>query len=591
MTNKIIELKDMQDNVLLPHAYSAKVDSENREISTTYATRSQLSTKQGLVTGAATTIVDANLVPQKALISDSSGKVAISNTSSTELSYLSGASSNIQTQINTLKNNIFPSDATQGDVMIIAEDGNSFEPGGSLYRPGLFTYQGAEHILNDIQWLRIDTFSWQNGDVYAAAYNHLVADLSNIEASATTSQVNFYGWEEGHGDTVIYTETNSPSGGDNYYDENGNILGTITSCDPPFLVADGTNYDRESSYDFTGSLTSYSTTQKTETIGSYTITYYEAADGHKIILPDQIETATNIYNEFGTAWYYVIDIDNKRFKLPRLDLQKINHGKLIKDYREGYKWYRLYADGWCEQGDIFYTDVNNWQNATGTLLIPYKDVTYHVSITSSWCGNGDGASYYYANNNKTTTAFMANITQLSGSYGYATWKASGYTNRVLETPDPINKYIYCYVGDFAQSALEQTAGITSETLNDKVDTDFSNLPYPNFDCVVSYQAPNAQNGYKWYRLYKSGWCEQGGCGCYDSISGNQMIINLPITMVNNRYTASIVVSLGSSDTACYYARMLTDSTTSQLRYYMFMNNSVTTNNPMVVWEVKGFAAI
>ena len=57
--------------------------------------------KQSTITGGASTITSSNLTTNMALISDSSGKVAAhSSISSTELGYLDGATSNIQTQIN-----------------------------------------------------------------------------------------------------------------------------------------------------------------------------------------------------------------------------------------------------------------------------------------------------------------------------------------------------------------------------------------------------------------------------------------------------------------------------------------------------------
>lgn len=52
--------------------------------------------------GAVSTIKDNNLTPSKVLISNSDGKVAVSNISSTELSYLKGANENIQNRLNTL---------------------------------------------------------------------------------------------------------------------------------------------------------------------------------------------------------------------------------------------------------------------------------------------------------------------------------------------------------------------------------------------------------------------------------------------------------------------------------------------------------
>jgi hypothetical protein len=61
-----------------------------------------LSGKQATVTGAATTITTSNLTTDRALISNGSGKVAISDITSTELGYLYGVTSNIQTQINSI---------------------------------------------------------------------------------------------------------------------------------------------------------------------------------------------------------------------------------------------------------------------------------------------------------------------------------------------------------------------------------------------------------------------------------------------------------------------------------------------------------
>ena len=60
----------------------------------------QLAAKQVTITGAATTITSSNLTTNRALVSDGSGKVTVSSVTSTELGYLSGVSSAIQTQLN-----------------------------------------------------------------------------------------------------------------------------------------------------------------------------------------------------------------------------------------------------------------------------------------------------------------------------------------------------------------------------------------------------------------------------------------------------------------------------------------------------------
>lgn len=67
--------------------------------------------KQDNITGGASSITSVNLGANKALVSNASGKVATSNVTSTELSYLSGVTSNIQEQIDAkVPTSVLPSD-------------------------------------------------------------------------------------------------------------------------------------------------------------------------------------------------------------------------------------------------------------------------------------------------------------------------------------------------------------------------------------------------------------------------------------------------------------------------------------------------
>ena len=65
----------------------------------TSAIQTQIDTKQATITGAATTIDTEDLTASRALVSNVSGKVAVSAVTSTELGYLDGVTSAIQTQI------------------------------------------------------------------------------------------------------------------------------------------------------------------------------------------------------------------------------------------------------------------------------------------------------------------------------------------------------------------------------------------------------------------------------------------------------------------------------------------------------------
>ena len=85
---------------------------------------------QAAITGGASTIVTSNLTASRALVSDGSGKVGVSAVTSTELSYLTGVSSAIQTQLNTKQ----PLDAT-----LTALAGSVTAPDTMIYFSGLDT--------------------------------------------------------------------------------------------------------------------------------------------------------------------------------------------------------------------------------------------------------------------------------------------------------------------------------------------------------------------------------------------------------------------------------------------------------------------
>ena len=85
---------------------------------------SALSVKQNTITGGASTITTSNLTANRALLSNSSGKVAVSAVTSTELGYMSGVTSAIQTQINGKQDALtFDSTPTVDSAKPVTSDG------------------------------------------------------------------------------------------------------------------------------------------------------------------------------------------------------------------------------------------------------------------------------------------------------------------------------------------------------------------------------------------------------------------------------------------------------------------------------------
>ena len=95
-------------------AVSAVTDTELGYLDgVTSAIQTQIDSKQATITGAATTIDDADLTASRAIVSSGSGKVAVSAVTSTELGYLDGVTSSIQTQIDSKYN--YTISAADGD--------------------------------------------------------------------------------------------------------------------------------------------------------------------------------------------------------------------------------------------------------------------------------------------------------------------------------------------------------------------------------------------------------------------------------------------------------------------------------------------
>jgi hypothetical protein len=84
--------------------------------------QTQLDAKQATITGGASTITSSNLTVSRALESNGSGKVAASSVTSTELGYLSGVTSDIQTQFSNKQ----PLDAQLTDIAGLTPTDSNF---------------------------------------------------------------------------------------------------------------------------------------------------------------------------------------------------------------------------------------------------------------------------------------------------------------------------------------------------------------------------------------------------------------------------------------------------------------------------------
>ena len=107
--------------------------------------------------------------------------------------------------------------------------------------------------------------------------------------------------------------------------------------DPAWLRADNYSWHDsriyESAYEILEKENSGRTNNNLSTYvySGISVTYYQSPNGYKIAYPDQEEKIENIYRQMGVAWFYILDTEKKRFKLPRTE-----HGFVgVKDNDDG----------------------------------------------------------------------------------------------------------------------------------------------------------------------------------------------------------------------------------------------------------------
>lgn len=125
----------------------------------------------------------------------------------------------------------------------------------------------------------------------------------------------------------------------------------------------------------------------------------------------------------------------------------------------------------------------------------------------------------------------------------------------------------------------------ADVLNNKVDL-ADGINQANVDYVIESQYPTAQNNYTWYRLYKSGWVEQGGWIQNTTGVGN---VVFPVTMSDNKYTISGISDNNSGVAGSFTMIDGNSATTTGFQIIVNFNG----NNPAtktIRWKVEGMSA-
>ena len=91
-----------------------------------------------------------------------------------------------------------------------------------------------------------------------------------------------------------------------------------------------------------------------------------------------------------------------------------------------FTWYRIWSDGWCEQGGRY--TVTSSSPHTINLFKTMSNTDYNIMICPGENGIGDDTVQIHVRTNMITTTSFGIQKQWTSSNGYYYWRVEGYTS-------------------------------------------------------------------------------------------------------------------------------------------------------------------
>lgn len=189
------------------------------------------------------------------------------------------------------------------------------------------------------------------------------------------------------------------------------------------------------------------------------VSYKKSDNGFKIADASQEQAVIDAYNSTGVAWFYILDTANRRFKLPRTK-------------------YNKYMSQVAVKGNGMTLGVTDGTNNVGMIS---RNVS-NISVLSGF------QSAYGVNVGDTT----AHTTQLGYGITLGITTDASKSGMVADLSTDTNMLLYFYVGEFAQSALEQTAGYAQTLTEKKADVDLSNVNASGKSLASGWSMPSGR---------------------------------------------------------------------------------------------------
>ena len=316
----------------------------------------------------------------------------------------------------------------------------------------LFESKYSDIEINNTSWL-LSTGQWNSGDVYVSAYEALVKDYNNENKLGVKLHTETYddydfvlnqqdkifrlpilnGAEQipGHEVEMILTDSSATAKNllNDLYTPTRNGFLTITSDSAlPNVTAINT-------------ITNTANTGYGQSANAPYATIFASKGQQVRYIKSAISSdgsTTRVYFTYavgnGSLYYYVGEtninvslvnvgkLSNELNVLHKQKMDKQGNATVIKSYKSGTSWYRVWSDGWCEQGGI----NSSSQKGSITFLQPFKDTNYTFNATIV---NSDyGAVYFQMTIHTQTTSNISYVSTIGSTRTACPfhWYACGY---------------------------------------------------------------------------------------------------------------------------------------------------------------------
>ena len=294
-------------------ADQAPVQSVNTKTGAVVLTAADIGA-QNTITGGASTITDDNLTVSRALVSDSNGKVAVSETTATELGYLDGVTSNIQTQIDGLDDSVLLGTVEGSAIeMPSSDDWNGVAYGNGKFVANAGYGVTAAYSNDGFNWTLItlptdvETINFAGDRFFGTrkTSNNYAYSLDGVEweiGNFGSSSVSVYGVLYGNGRYVAIAEHDG-----NIYSTDGINWTIETKTNWPSVSTRGYAYgnnrfvvfEGQGNYDIHYSMDgiTWETISNTDLVGAFNLTY-----GNNRFVAVNENGTTYAYSEDGMSW-------------------------------------------------------------------------------------------------------------------------------------------------------------------------------------------------------------------------------------------------------------------------------------------------